>query len=61
MLDLPPQPVEATALTMLGAMREATLYVALAQHRDQARQRQAVIAANKELQVSDWYLSKKKL
>jgi AcrR family transcriptional regulator len=35
---IPPQPVEATALTMLGAMREATLYVALAQHRDRARQ-----------------------
>lgn len=34
---IPPQPVEATALTMLGAMREATLYVALAQDQDQAR------------------------
>ena len=34
---IPPQPVEATALTMLGAMREATLYVALAQDHDQAR------------------------
>jgi hypothetical protein len=35
---IPPQPVEATALTMLGAMREATLYVALAERRDRARQ-----------------------
>jgi hypothetical protein len=35
---IPPQTVEATALTMLGAMREATLYVALAQDHDQARQ-----------------------
>jgi AcrR family transcriptional regulator len=34
---IPPLPVEATALTMLGAMREATLYVALAQDHDQAR------------------------
>jgi len=34
---IPPPPVEATALTMLGAMREATLYVALAQDHDQAR------------------------
>jgi AcrR family transcriptional regulator len=35
---IPPQPVEATALTVLGAMREATLYIARAQDRDQARQ-----------------------
>jgi len=35
---IPPQPVEATALTVLGAMREATLYVALARDHDQARQ-----------------------
>jgi AcrR family transcriptional regulator len=34
---IPPQPVEATALTMLGAMREATLYIARAQDHDQAR------------------------
>ena len=34
---IPSQPIEATALTMLGAMREATLYVALAQDRAQAR------------------------
>jgi AcrR family transcriptional regulator len=34
---IPLQPVEATALTLLGAMREATLYVAGAQDRDQAR------------------------
>jgi AcrR family transcriptional regulator len=33
---IPPQPVEATALTMLGAMREATLYVALADDQDRA-------------------------
>jgi AcrR family transcriptional regulator len=35
---IPPQPIEATALTMLGAMREATLYVARAEDHDQARQ-----------------------
>ncbi len=35
---IPPQPVEATALTMLGAMREATLYIARAQQHEQARQ-----------------------
>jgi AcrR family transcriptional regulator len=35
---IPSQPVEATALTVLGAMREATLYIARAQDRDQARQ-----------------------
>jgi hypothetical protein len=35
---IPPQPVEATALTMLGAMREATLYVARADDHDRARQ-----------------------
>jgi AcrR family transcriptional regulator len=35
---IPAQPIEATALTMLGAMREATLYVARAEHHDQARQ-----------------------
>jgi AcrR family transcriptional regulator len=35
---IPPQPVEATALTMLGAMREATLYIARAEHHDQARE-----------------------
>jgi AcrR family transcriptional regulator len=34
---IPPQPVEATALTILGAMREATLYIAGATERDQAR------------------------
>lgn len=32
------EPVEATALTILGAMREATLYIARAQDHDQARQ-----------------------
>ena len=35
---IPAQPVEATALTLLGAMREATLYIARAQDHDQARQ-----------------------
>jgi AcrR family transcriptional regulator len=34
---IPPQPVDATALTMLGAMREATLYVARADDHDTAR------------------------
>lgn len=34
---IPPQPVEATALTMLGAMREATLFVARASDPAQAR------------------------
>ena len=35
---IPPQPIEATALTMLGAMREVTLYVARSDDREQARQ-----------------------
>jgi AcrR family transcriptional regulator len=35
---IPPQPIEATALTLLGAMREATLYVARAEDHDQARE-----------------------
>ncbi len=35
---IPAQPIEATALTLLGAMREATLYVARAEDHDQARQ-----------------------
>src|SRR5271156_3298369 len=30
---IPPQPIEATALTMLGAMREVALYVARARSR----------------------------
>jgi len=34
---IPPQPVEATVLTILGAMREATLYVARAEDHDRAR------------------------
>jgi AcrR family transcriptional regulator len=34
---IPPQPIEATALTMLGAVREATLYVARATNQRQAR------------------------
>jgi Tetracyclin repressor-like, C-terminal domain len=33
---IPPQPIGATALTILGAMREATLYVALAEDHDLA-------------------------
>lgn len=35
---IPPQPIDATALTLLGAMREATLYVARAEDHDQARE-----------------------
>jgi AcrR family transcriptional regulator len=35
---IPAQPIEATALTLLGAMREATLYVARADDHNQARQ-----------------------
>jgi AcrR family transcriptional regulator len=35
---IPQQPIEATALTMLGAIREATLYVARAEDHDLARQ-----------------------
>lgn len=35
---IPPQPVEVTVHTMLGAMREATLYVARAENTEQARQ-----------------------
>ncbi|MGV9796590.1 hypothetical protein ACWDTP_00870 [Mycobacterium sp. NPDC003449] len=34
---MPPQPVEATALTIMGALREATLYVARAKDYDRAR------------------------
>ena len=34
---IPPQPVEATALTMLGAMREAALYIARSDGHDEAR------------------------
>jgi AcrR family transcriptional regulator len=35
--SIPPQPVEATALTLLGALREATLYIARAEDQQQAR------------------------
>lgn len=35
---IPAQPIEATALTLLGAMREVTLYVARAEDHDQARE-----------------------
>jgi AcrR family transcriptional regulator len=40
---IPPQPVEATALTLLGAMREATLYVARAHDHAQALQEAGVV------------------
>jgi AcrR family transcriptional regulator len=40
---IPPQPIEATALTILGAMREATLYVALAEDHDRARQEAGLV------------------
>jgi AcrR family transcriptional regulator len=40
---IPSQPIEATALTILGAMREATLYVALAEEHDQARQEAGIV------------------
>jgi hypothetical protein len=36
--SIPPQPVEATALTMLGALREATPYIARSDNYKQARQ-----------------------
>lgn len=35
---IPPQPIEATALTILGAMREATLYVVRAHDHQRARE-----------------------
>ncbi|OMB82277.1 TetR family transcriptional regulator [Mycolicibacterium conceptionense] len=35
---IPAQPVEATALMILGAMREATLYIALATDHERARE-----------------------
>jgi Tetracyclin repressor-like, C-terminal domain len=35
---IPPQPIEATALTLLGAIREATLYVARAEDHAKAHQ-----------------------
>lgn len=40
---IPPQPIEATVLTILGAMREATLYVARAEDHDQARKDAAAV------------------
>jgi hypothetical protein len=40
---IPSQPIKATALTVLGAMREATLYVALAEDHDQARQEAGIV------------------
>jgi AcrR family transcriptional regulator len=35
--SIPPQPVEATALTIMGALREATLYIARADDQHKAR------------------------
>ncbi|MBV8785119.1 MAG: TetR family transcriptional regulator [Mycobacterium sp.] len=35
--SIPRQPVEATALTIMGALREATLYIARAENQQQAR------------------------
>ncbi len=35
--SIPPQPVEATALTVMGALREATLYIARADDQRRAR------------------------
>ena len=40
---IPPQPVEATALALLGAMREATLYVARAEDHAHARREAGVV------------------
>jgi AcrR family transcriptional regulator len=40
---IPPQPIEATVLTILGAMREATLYVALAEDHDEAREEAGLV------------------
>jgi AcrR family transcriptional regulator len=40
---IPPQPIEATALALLGAMREATLYVARAEDHDQAREKAGAV------------------
>ncbi len=40
---IPAQPIEATALTMLGAMREATLYIARAEDHDRAREDAGVV------------------
>jgi AcrR family transcriptional regulator len=47
---IPPQPIEATVLTILGAMREATLYVALAEDHDQARE-EAGLVINRLIQA----------
>lgn len=40
---IPDQPIEATALTVLGAMREATLYVARAEDHAKARHEAGVV------------------
>jgi AcrR family transcriptional regulator len=47
---IPPQPIEATVLTILGAMREATHYVALAEDHDQARE-EAGLVINRLIQA----------
>jgi AcrR family transcriptional regulator len=47
---IPPQPIEATVLTILGAMREATLYVALAEDHDLARE-EAGLVINRLIQA----------
>ncbi|HEY1843030.1 MAG TPA: TetR family transcriptional regulator [Mycobacterium sp.] len=47
---IPAQPVEATALTMLAAMREVTLYVARTEDRDKARQ-EAGLVMNRLIQA----------
>lgn len=47
---IPPQPIEATAITILGAMREVTLYVARAEDHDQAR-REAGTVMNRLIQA----------
>ena len=47
---IPPQPIEATVLTILGAMREATLYVALAEDHGQARE-EAGLVINRLIQA----------
>jgi AcrR family transcriptional regulator len=47
---IPSQPIEATAHTILGAMREATLYVARAEDHDRARQ-EAGLVMNRLIQA----------
>jgi hypothetical protein len=47
---IPPQPIGATVLTILGAMREATLYMALAEDHDLARE-EAGLVINRLIQA----------